>query len=104
MRKTRALIAVALALMEDPTGRHWGYDLSRRAQVASGSLYPLLTRLLEEGWVKDGWDDHRTVSGRPPRRYYTLTEKGLRELGAVIASAEQDRRWGLGRQLPPREA
>ena len=104
MRMTRALVAVALALLEDPADRHWGYDLSRRAQVASGSLYPLLSRLLNEGWLEDGWEDAGTFSGRPPRRYYTLTEKGLRGLGAIIASAEQDPRWGPRWQLPPTEA
>lgn len=38
---TRALIAVAVALMEDPAGRHWGYALSKAAGVRSGAMYPI---------------------------------------------------------------
>lgn len=85
MRRTNALVRVAIAMMEDPNGRHWGYDLSRRCGVRSGVMYPLLTRLLTEGWLTDGWEHH--VEGRPPRRYYQLTENGCRELGAIARTA-----------------
>jgi DNA-binding PadR family transcriptional regulator len=43
----------------------------------SGVLYPMLTRMLDEGWVEDGWEDRTTIrEKRPPRRYYVLTDKG----------------------------
>jgi PadR family transcriptional regulator PadR len=38
MRKTHALIQVAIALLDDPTGRHWGYQLSKQSGVRSGVL------------------------------------------------------------------
>jgi PadR family transcriptional regulator PadR len=100
MRRTHALIQVALALMEDPTGRHWGYDLSRRAGVRSGVLYPILHRVLDEGWLEDGWEDPTQLSGkRPPRRYYELTDEGRIALGALLHEARNDARFGalLGR-------
>lgn len=84
MRKTQALIQVAWALMESPTAQHWGYELSKQANVRSGVLYPMLTRLVNEGWLADGWEDPSTIQGRPPRRYYELTDKGRRELGALL--------------------
>lgn len=86
MKRTKTLVRVAIALMEDPNGRHWGYDLSKRAGVRSGVIYPLLTRLLDAGWLSDGWETG--VEGRPPRRYYQLTEDGMRELGAIARTAE----------------
>lgn len=73
--------------MADPDGRHWGYDLSRVAGVSSGVLYPMLTRFLEQGLVTDGWEDPEERSGRPPRRYYQLTDAGRRELGAIATAA-----------------
>lgn len=86
MRKTDATIRLALALMSDQLGQHWGYDLMKRAQLRSGVLYPILQRFLEEGWLKDGWEDPRTIEKRrPPRRYYELTDKGRRELGVLTA-------------------
>lgn len=94
MRKTHALVQVAIALLEDPTSRHWGYRLSEQAGVRSGVLYPMLTRMLNDGWVKDGWEDRTTIrEKRPPRRYYELTDKGRLELGAVLEDARCDARF-----------
>lgn len=54
VRRTYALVLVAIALMADPSGRHWGYELSRQSGVRSGVMYPLLQRMLDEGWLTDG--------------------------------------------------
>ncbi len=102
MRKTRALITVADAMMAEPTGQHWGYGLTKATGVRSGVLYPLLERMLDEGWVEDGWEDPSEISGRrPPRRYYVLTGDGQAELAAILAEAHKDRRF---MQLLPRPA
>jgi PadR family transcriptional regulator, regulatory protein PadR len=95
MRTTYTLIQVAQALMEDPTGRHWGYELSKRAGVRSGVLYPILHRMLDEGWLEDGWEDPAQLSRkRPPRRFYELTDKGRLALGARLEAARSDTRFG----------
>lgn len=94
MRKTHALIEAALVLLADPTARHWGYELAKKTGIQSGVLYPLLGRLLEAGWLVDGWEEPRTLlEQRPPRRYYTLTEKGERELWKIITEARADSRF-----------
>lgn len=94
MRKTHALVQVALALMDDPTAKHWGYEVGKRAGVRSGVLYPMLTRMLNEGWVTDGWGDPAGFSEkRPPRRYYELTEAGMVALGAMLREARTDARF-----------
>jgi PadR family transcriptional regulator PadR len=95
MRRTYALVMVALALMADSTGQHWGYELSKRSGVRSGVMYPILQRMLDEGWLDDGWEDQPRVgrAKRPPRRYYELTEEGKTALGAVIAEARRDARF-----------
>lgn len=92
MRKTHAMVEVALALMADPSGRHWGYELSKQAGVRSGVMYPILHRLLDDGLVEDGWEEDGDRK-RPPRRYYSLTERGQAELGALLAQARTDRRF-----------
>jgi PadR family transcriptional regulator len=77
MRMTHAQVQVALALLDRPNDKYWGYDLSRRFGVRSGIMYPLLTRMLDEGWLTDGWEDPAMIEGeRPPRRYYELTDEG----------------------------
>ncbi len=95
MRRTYALIQVALVLMADASGQHWGYDLSKRSGVRSGVMYPILQRMLDEGWLDDGWEDRVQVgrAKRPPRRYYELTDEGKIALGALIAEARRDARF-----------
>ncbi len=93
MRRTSAVVQVAAALMERPADRHWGYDLSKRAGVRSGVLYPVLRRMSEEGWLVDGWEEPgEERAKRPPRRYYEITDRGASELGALLASARADAR------------
>jgi PadR family transcriptional regulator, regulatory protein PadR len=95
MRRTHALVQVALALMADASGRHWGYELSKQSGVRSGVMYPLLGRMLDEGWLDDGWEEQVQVGRRkrPPRRYYELTDQGKIALGALITEARRDARF-----------
>lgn len=100
MRRTLALVQVAMALLDDRTNRHWGYELSKKTGVRSGVLYPMLTRMLDEGWIEDGWEDPTTIrEKRPPRRYYRLTNEGRLALGAVLQKAHHDARF-TGQFIP----
>jgi PadR family transcriptional regulator PadR len=45
--------------------------------VVEGTLYPLLSRLRSTGMLDHSWEESK--SG-PPRKYYTLTEKGQETL------------------------
>jgi PadR family transcriptional regulator PadR len=95
MRRTNALIQVVIALLDDPTGRHWGYELSKQARVRSGVMYPILHRMLDDGLLADGWEDPNELNGkRPPRRYYELTGEGVQTLQAVLDEARADERFG----------
>jgi PadR family transcriptional regulator, regulatory protein PadR len=82
-----------MALLGGPA-RHWGYELSKQAEVRSGVLYPMLTRLVREGLLADGWEDPATIRDRrPPRRYYVVTDKGRQVLGAVVQDARREPRF-----------
>lgn len=94
MRRTHALIAVAMSLLERPRAHHYGYDLSRSAGVRSGALYPLLTRMLNEGWVIAYWEVVDPVQKkRPARRYYELTAAGHGALKEILGDAAADPRF-----------
>lgn len=47
---------------------------SARIMVVEGTLYPLLTRLKKAELVDYKWVES---SSGPPRKYYTITEKGM---------------------------
>lgn len=95
MRKTTALVQVAAAMLEDPDDQHYGYQTSKKSGIRSGVLYPILSRMLEEGWVMDGWEDPTTIEGRPPRRYYEITELGKARMGALLAEARAEQRFAF---------
>jgi PadR family transcriptional regulator PadR len=103
MRMTHTFVRVAGCMMERPTEKHWGYDLTKRTGVRSGVLYPLLERMLDEGWVEDGWENPNEIPDRrPPRRYYTLTGEGQAHFAAILADAHKEPRFAP--HLLPRPA
>ena len=57
------------------TWRH-GYDLSQETEIKSGTLYPLLMRLEEQGFLESRWEQPER-EGRPPRHAYRLTASGI---------------------------
>ena len=58
----------------------YGYELvaeiSKRIDISEGTIYPLLRRLKDEGYVTTYLQE--SVEG-PPRKYYRLTESGRKE-------------------------
>ena len=74
-----------LSLVE-PRARH-GYEISklieqrsdRRLKFKVASLYPLLYRLEERGWIAGKWVEK---AGERRRRFYRLTPEGKRVLAA----------------------
>ncbi len=79
VKLTGPLERVLRVLVADPAAPHYGYDLMKAARLASGTLYPMLARLQQEGLVDSQWEDQRMdAGGRPPRKYYRLTAEGVR--------------------------
>ncbi|MBU3078778.1 PadR family transcriptional regulator [Sphingomonas quercus] len=64
--------------------RH-GYDLMKETGLLSGTLYPLLMRMTEQGLVEAEWREPAQI-GRPARHAYRLTAAGV-ALAREAASA-----------------
>lgn len=69
-------LAVLAALMEQPRAWQHGYELSKATGLKSGTLYPILLRLSDQGLLHSRWKD-ADRPGRPPRHVYRLTANGL---------------------------
>ncbi len=65
--------------------RH-GYDLMKETGILSGTLYPLLMRMTEQGLVEAEWRES-VQSGRPARHAYRLTAEGV---ALAQATVDQD--------------
>jgi DNA-binding PadR family transcriptional regulator len=103
VKLTGPLERVLRVLVADPAMPHYGYDLMKAARLPSGTLYPMLARLQQEGLVDSQWQDPRPdAGGRPPRKYYRLTAEGARVARLELARAPAAR--GTTRRVAARPA
>jgi DNA-binding PadR family transcriptional regulator len=79
----RMTYATALVLQALDGGHKYGFDIIDATRLRSGTVYPLLRRLEETGFVRSKWENVSIArsSNRPPRKYYELT-KAAHELVA----------------------
>jgi len=74
-RLTHSTTRALLAFLETPRSWRYGYDLMKVAGFTSGTLYPLLARLTDDGWLESRWEESEHP-GKPPRQMYRLTATG----------------------------
>lgn len=85
----------------------YGLELSRLTGLPNGTLFPILERLVQAGWVERYWeaDGPAEAEGRPRRRFYKLTAKGAERAPLAIAEATANApRSASPRALRPRAA
>lgn len=75
------------AFLDSPSEETYGFELAEATGLPSGTIYPILRRLEDEGFVKSYWAEVDTGTQRRRRRYYELTGEGRR--AAHAATAEQ---------------
>jgi DNA-binding PadR family transcriptional regulator len=68
---------LVLAALRDADQPIWGFEICRITGLKSGTIYPILNRLNGHGWV-EAWLEDSPHPGRPPRRFYQLTDHGRR--------------------------
>ncbi len=77
-------IKVLNTFLSAPLQELAGADLLSLADIPSGTLYPILFRFEEAGWLTSRWEkgDPR-AKGRPLRKLYRLTGSGLAKAAAL---------------------
>lgn len=86
MRITVSVARVLSAFLADPAADRYGLDLMRATDLPSGTLYPILQRLQQAGWVGAQWEQIDPANeGRPARRYYRLTPEGAARARTALA-------------------
>jgi PadR family transcriptional regulator len=67
------------ALLSDPSDELSGAEVARVTKLASGTLYPILLRLEQAGWLTSAWEKGNPHElGRPRRRFYRVTAVGAK--------------------------
>ncbi len=68
----------------------YGYQLAQNVthyfNIAEGTLYPLLRRLVKEGYLETYFQESREG---PARKYYTLTEEGTKRMNFLVEEWEK---------------
>ena len=76
MKRTRAPSRSTQLVLEHLwNGPQYGYGLIKATGLKSGTLYPILMRLTERGFLEAKWEDPPN-DGRPARQTYELTSDG----------------------------
>lgn len=81
----RLTYSTALVLYAVSRGIRHGFDIIDATGLPSGTVYPILRRLEDNGILRSRWEPVREArdAQRPPRRYYQLAGGA----GAVVREA-----------------
>lgn len=83
---TRMVLDVLMSA--SPDEHLWGYRLCQEAGLGSGTVYPILERLEQAGWIEGHWETGQPTD-RPRRRFYTITGTGRVEYAAAMAKRQR---------------
>lgn len=73
-------LAVVKYMLERPKDDVFGLELIEAVQLPAGTIYPILTRLEDAGWIEGEWESlDRKDAGRRRRKYYKLTKDGKKD-------------------------
>jgi PadR family transcriptional regulator PadR len=103
-RMTLQTQLVLRALLAEPAAQRYGLQLCEETGLPNGTVYPIVARLEQAGWVVSSWEDpvKHVTRGTPPRRYYRLTDEGAEQAREALARARPKKqpRPGLGVTWP----
>lgn len=94
LRMTLQTRLVLRALLDEPGKERYGLELCDLLGLPSGTIYPILARFEQVGWLHSAWEDPAVheAAGRPRRRFYRLTTDGAEQVRAALARAYRPRR------------
>lgn len=76
--------SILLMIRRKPT---YGYEIISALEnypiltAKENTIYPLLRRLQKEEFIMSSWQEG--IEGLPPRKYYSITDKGLEYIAAM---------------------
>jgi PadR family transcriptional regulator PadR len=85
-RLSAQTLKVLGALMSSRKNELSGAQIARETKLASGTLYPILLRFEQAGWLASRWEEaDPSELGRPRRRLYHVTGIGAKKTKAAFA-------------------
>lgn len=93
-----------------PNREWYGLEMVQATSLPTGTVYPIITRLEQAGWITSRWETPAEQAedgqARPRRRYYQFTEDGVENARVALAAAHAHRAttpvpWGSLRPQSP---
>jgi DNA-binding PadR family transcriptional regulator len=94
------ILTTALTMRRGGSATFHGFGLAQamreeresRSLTAHGTLYKALGRLEEQGLLSSTWEDVEEATGRPRRRLYELTGRGVHSAERALSDQAAGRR------------
>ena len=84
-KMTLATVRVLRVFQDHAGDELYGREIGWLTGLPSGTVTPILARLVREGWLEGRRENADPAKlGRPVRSYYKLTEVGAQESGARL--------------------
>jgi PadR family transcriptional regulator, regulatory protein PadR len=78
VRRTEPVVSVLRLFLTDPWVEHHGYEIAQALSLHRPTVYKILDRLANDGWLTHRDEEGSTRSlGHPPRTFYQLTPEGF---------------------------
>jgi PadR family transcriptional regulator PadR len=89
---TRTFLDVLEAFLESNPVPLTGAAICRSKGMATGTVYPMLVRLQQRGWLTSELEDiDPKIAGRPQRRFYRLSTRGYAEGLKILRERDEAR-------------
>jgi DNA-binding PadR family transcriptional regulator len=90
------VLEVLLQAFESGEDLH-GWAIMNATQRSGPTVYGVLDRLEDAGWISGQWEDENPEPGKPRRRMYSITPTGVIGAREIL---RKRRPQGLRRELP----
>lgn len=90
-RVTEATLDVLEALL-GPDEELYGLKIAKAIERPTGSVFPILARLEQLGWVVSEWEPGDPSTRGPRRRFYRLSPDGLGEARSLLTERRPARK------------
>jgi PadR family transcriptional regulator, regulatory protein PadR len=92
MRLSSQGMKVLKLFLDNVRRKRSGAELAKLADVGPGTLYPLLRRFEEDGWLTSDWEEGEPSKlGRPRRRFYRITGEGISNAQQALLRVQHTR-------------
>lgn len=86
-RVTVAFLRILEFFVLNEKSSYCGADVMKYLNLPSGTVYPLLTRMTNSGWLNRELENvNPKLVGRPAKRFYQISNTGLKEGKKLISS------------------